>query len=203
MNKLYVKSALVLLVLSAPAYAAEMGHEATQAKYLDESRNTAMEFRKKLGGVQKGQLESVGAENAIPVCKVIAPAMAAEYSKDGRVLKRVSLKARNQVQGTPDAWEKEILEGFDQAQREGKPVDTLEASTVSSDGRWFRYMKAIPTQAQCLQCHGKPADISASLKALLANEYPQDQAVGYSVGEVRGAISIKHQLDITKLDTTK
>ncbi len=197
MNRIFIKSALVLLVLIVPACATKISNEAATVKYLDESRNTALEFRKKLGGVQKAQLESVGAENAIPVCKVIAPALAAEYSQDGRVLKRVSLKARNKLLGTPDAWEKQVLEAFDQSQLAGKLADNMEASTVSkdADGRWFRYMKAIPTQPQCLQCHGKPADISAGLKALLAKEYPEDKAVGYSAGEIRGAISIKRKLD--------
>jgi hypothetical protein len=198
MNNIIVKTALLVFVLTVPACATKISNEAATAKYLDESRSTALEFRKTLGGVQKAQLESVGAENAIPVCKVVAPALAAEYSKDGRVLKRVSLKPRNTVQGTPDAWEKEVLEHFNQGQREGKPVDHMEASTVSrdADGRWFRYMKAIPTQAQCLQCHGKPADISAGMKTLLTKEYPEDKAIGYSVGEIRGAISIKHRLDV-------
>lgn len=198
MNNMTVKMALVLLVLTAPACATKISNEAATAKYLDESSNTAMEFRKKLMDVQKVQLESVGAENAIPVCKVIAPAMAAEYSQDGRVLKRVSLKARNKLLGTPDAWEKQVLEGFDKAQLAGKPADNMEASTVSkdADGRWFHYMKAIPTQPQCLQCHGKPADISAGMKALLIMEYPEDKANGYSVGEIRGAISIKRKLDV-------
>jgi len=197
MNNIILKTALVLLVLTAPDCATKITDEAATVKYLNESRNTAMEFRKKLMGVQKGQLESVGAENAIPVCKVVAPALAAEYSQDGRVFKRVSLKARNKQLGTPDAWEKEVLEGFDKAQREGKPVDTMEASTVSkdADGRWFRYMKAIPTQPQCLQCHGKPADISAGMKTVLAKEYPEDMATGYSAGEVRGAISIKRKVN--------
>lgn len=197
MNNIILKTALVLLVVTAPACATKITDEAATVKYLDECRNTAMEFRKKLMGVQKVQLESVGAENAIPVCKVIAPALAAEYSQDGRVLRRVSLKARNKKLGTPDAWEKEVLEGFDKAKREGKPVDTMEASTVSkdADGRWFRYMKAIPTQPQCLQCHGKPADISAGMKAVLAKEYPEDMATGYSLGEVRGAISIKRKVN--------
>lgn len=198
MNNIFVKTALVVLALTATACATNGENKAVIAKYLEESRQTAMEFRQKLGGVQKAQLEAVGAESAIPVCKVIAPAMATEYSKNGRELKRVSLKARNEVQGTPDAWEKEVLEAFDQDQRVGKPVDKMEASTVikNADGRWFRYMKAIPTQAQCLQCHGKPADISAGMKTLLANEYPEDQATGYAVGEVRGAISIKRKLDV-------
>ncbi|MDP3088360.1 MAG: DUF3365 domain-containing protein [Methylotenera sp.] len=198
MNNMILKMVLVLLVLAVPACATKISNEAKMAKYLDESRNTAMEFRTKLMSVQKSQLESVGAEHAIPVCKVVAPAMAMEYSKDGRDLKRVSLKARNKALGSPDAWEKEVLERFDKEQREGQPIDKMEVSTVSmdSDGRWFRYMKAIPTQAQCLQCHGKPADITTSMKALLIKEYPEDSATGYSVGEVRGAISIKRKLDV-------
>lgn len=197
MNKIVIKMALLLLVITVSACVTKISSKEATLKYLDESRNTALEFRKRLSGVQKEQMESVGAENAIPVCKVIAPAMTAEYSIDGRELKRVSLKARNKVLGTPDAWEKEVLEGFDKAQREGKPVDAMEASTVSqdADGRWFRYMKAIPTQPQCLQCHGKPTDISSGMKALLTQEYPDDRATGYSVGEIRGAISIKRNLD--------
>ena len=198
MNNTILNTALVLAVLTLPACVTKVSNEAVTAKHLKESRNTALEFRKKLGGVQKAQLESVGAENAIPVCKVIAPAMATEYSQNGQTLKRVSLKARNKALGTPDAWEKEVLVGFDKAQRDGKPADNMEASTVSkdADGRWFRYMKAIPTQAQCLQCHGKPTDISAGMKEKLAAEYPEDMATGYSVGEVRGAISIKRKLDV-------
>lgn len=197
MNRIFVKSILTLLITTATAFSAETADEA-QARYLEESRKTAHEFMQTLGGTLKKQLKTGGAESAIGVCKQVAPALAAEYSKDGWVVKRLSLKARNKMQGTPDVWEKEVLEGFDQGQIEGKPVAGMEISTVTedSDGRWFRYMKAISTQAMCLQCHGKPTDISAGVKVLLASEYPEDQAIGYSVGEIRGAISIKRKLNI-------
>lgn len=198
MNRFFVKSALALLVLTAPAYATKLTNEAAREKYLEESRNTAQEFMQTLGGTLKKQLETGGAESAIGVCKQIAPALAAEYSKDGRVVRRVSLKTRNKVQGTPDDWEKQMLEGFDQGQREGKPVTGMEMATVTedADGRWFRYMKAIPTRPMCLQCHGKPADISTGVKAMLTKEYPEDKATGYSAGEIRGAISIKRKMDL-------
>lgn len=197
MNHIFSKMGFILLVLTIPACVTKISDEVATAKYLEESRLTAMAFRNKLMNVQKAQLASVGAVNAVPVCKEVAPALAAEYSQDGNLLKRVSLKARNKVQGTPDAWEKEILEGFNHAQRDGKPVDNLEASTISKDanGRWFRYMKAIPTQTQCLQCHGKPNEISADMKAKLATEYPEDVATGYSAGEIRGAISIRRKIN--------
>lgn len=182
-----------LLTLTLPAFSTE-SQEPEHLKYLEQSKKTAQAFMQTLGGALKKQLELGGAESAIGVCKQVAPALASEYSSDGRTVKRVSLKARNIVQGTPDTWERSVLEGFDRQQN--KPIGEMEVAQVmsDSDGRWFRFMKAIPTQPMCLQCHGQPADISAGVRQLLLQEYPQDKAVGYSSGQVRGAISIKYRL---------
>jgi len=184
---------LLLAAFIQPALA----EEDAQAKNLAESRKLAQDFVQKLGGTLKQQLAAGGAESAIGVCKQVAPAMAAEYSKDGRMVKRVSLKPRNQTLGTPDAWEVQRLQSFDRGVVEGKPVSEMEFSAVTDgpDGRWFRYLKAIPTQVMCLQCHGQPYQIKDDVKALLAKEYPDDQATGYSAGSVRGAISIRQKLD--------
>ncbi len=192
---LKIKLTALLMCLTSSAFAAD-SQTAEQANYLAESRKTAQAFMQTLGGTLKKQLEAGGAESAIGVCKQIAPALAAEYSQNGRTVKRVSLKMRNAVQGTPDAWEKTVLENFDAEQQQGKSVAEMEVTKVSTtaDGRAFRYMKAIPAQPLCLQCHGQPADISAGVRALLSKEYPLDQAVGYRAGQIRGAISISYSL---------
>lgn len=197
MHKLMIKSVLVALIVVAPAFAGETSGEA-HVRYLEESRKTAQEFLQTLGGILKKQLETDGVESAIAVCKQVAPAMAHQYSKDGVLVKRVSLKPRNQALGTPDAWENKVLQSFSQAQVEGQPAVNMEISEVTenADGKSFRYMKAIPTQGMCLQCHGTPADISSGVTALLQKEYPKDKAVGYRVGDIRGAISIQRKLDV-------
>jgi len=46
----------------------------------------------------------------------------------------------------------------------------------------------------CLKCHGTEQDIPDGVKALLKAEYPQDQATGYSAGQIRGAISIRQKV---------
>lgn len=195
MNKYAGNCAALFIFLTSSAFATD-NQTSEQDKYLAESRKIAQEFMQTLGGALKKQLEAGGAESAIGVCKQIAPALAAEYSQNGRVVKRVSLKVRNIVQGTPDAWEKTVLENFDAAQQQGKPAAEMEVTKVSdtADGRAFRYMKAIPAQPMCLQCHGQPADISAGVRNLLLKEYPLDQAVGYRAGQIRGAISISYSL---------
>lgn len=61
--------------------------------------------------------------------------------------------------------------------------------------RYFRYTKGIRVQALCLKCHGQEQDISPNVKKLLNEHYPDDRATGYNVGDLRGTISIKTQLD--------
>lgn len=198
MNKIFTNSLVTLLLASMPGLAAQTDDEAMQRQVLQDSRQIAQAFMQTLGATLKGQLASSSAENAISVCKYVAPALAADYSKGGRIVTRVSLKNRNKTLGSPDVWEREVLEKFDQEKAGAEAVGLMETSAVveEQDGRWFRYMKAIPTQAMCLQCHGQADDMSEEVKAILAKEYPEDSAIGYRVGDIRGAISIKQKLTI-------
>lgn len=161
------------------------------------SRKVAFDFTQGLGKVLKSQLESSGAEGAVSVCQQVAPAMAKDASNDQRLVTRVSLKNRNPTIGVPDSWEAKKLGEFDRLQQQGKLANEMEVAEVMeiSGKQWLRYMKAIPTQAMCLQCHGNSDEIKPSVKALLKELYPNDQATGYAVGQVRGAVSIKTMID--------
>lgn len=190
MNQKVTHCLLPLLIIAAPVLAVEAGNP----QYLEESRQIAQAFMQRLGGTLKNQLETVGPASAISVCKHVAPALAAEYSQDGFLVSRVSLKTRNKTLGAPDAWERTILKKFDQLQAQGTTIPEVSEVTEQADGRWFRYMKAIPIQPLCLQCHGKPDGMAAEVNTILAREYPDDQAVGYHTGDIRGAIAIKRKL---------
>ena len=43
----------------------------------------------------------------------------------------------------------------------------------------------------CLNCHGAAEQLAAGVADRLKTPYPDDRAVGYGVGQVRGAISLK------------
>lgn len=191
----YRLAGLLLLASSSIAYA-DMPANPSEQDMLADARKLSVEFVQKLGGVLKQQLESGGAESALGVCKEVAPAMSAQYSNDNRIVKRVSLKPRNSTIGIADAWEADQLKQFDIAAAAGKPAAEIETHAVTNekDGRWFRYMKALPAQAMCLQCHGGPDNIKPTVQALLKQLYPADKAVGYQAGEIRGAISVKEKL---------
>ena len=180
MHKIFANSLVIGLIFSSSVIATENDDKSLQQRYLQESRQIAKAFMQSLGSTLKAQLESDNTVNAISVCKHVAPAIAADYSNEHRL--------------SPSRLQ--VLERFDLERAEAKPVNEMEISDVTeeSDGRWFRYMKAIPTQAMCLQCHGKGDSIPPEVKALLDQEYPADQAIGYDVGDIRGAVSIKHKL---------
>ena len=62
------------------------------------------------------------------------------------------------------------------------------------NGKYFRYMKGIVLQQGCIACHGSEEQLSDGVKARLAEDYPHDQAIGYTPGQIRGGVSIKRPL---------
>ena len=73
-----------------------------------------------------------------------------------------------------------------------KPADIeyWQVADTTDGKRELRYAKAIAVQPQCLSCHGMAQDIPASLAQKIRIEYPQDQATGYSAGQLRGAVVV-------------
>lgn len=165
-------------------------------KYQDEARKVAKEFVTQLGGELKKEMEANGPASAIKVCRNIAPTIASELSrKNGWRVGRVSLKVRNPLLGTPDAWEQKVLASFDQRLEKENPANMDFAEIVSEpQGKYFRYMKAIPLQDACLKCHGTDEARAQPVKDALAADYPHDKATGYTLGQLRGAITIKRPL---------
>lgn len=158
------------------------------------ARVAATELTQKLGVALKKEITASGPDGAVSVCRDIAPALAGEQSrKTGSRVTRVSLRTRNPLLGQPDAWEQQVLADFDRRATRGEKTDSLEHSeiVIEPQGRYFRYMKAIPVQPLCLTCHGSAETIPDSVKAKLTAEYPHDRATGYSLGQIRGAVSIK------------
>jgi hypothetical protein len=95
--------------------------------------------------------------------------------------------------GVPNAWQKEALTQFEARLSQGEKAADIEFWQVADNGHGkseLRYAKAIAIQPQCLSCHGSAQDIAAQLSEKLRIEYPNDQATGYSVGQLRGAVVV-------------
>lgn len=139
-------------------------------------------------------LKAEGPVAAVNVCKTEAPKITADTTNNGRIsIERTSLKVRNPA-NTPDEWELKTLLSFEQQKAKGANIDSLEQSAfVTSNGqKYYRFMKAIPTQSLCLTCHGN--NVKPELLETILSHYPYDQASGFSEGDIRGAFSVKIEL---------
>lgn len=162
------------------------------------TRAMANELLTQLGQTLKSTLSAEGPEAAVSVCKQASPAIARELSaKHGAHMTRVGTRVRNPAMGTPNRWQKEALAQFEGRLSNGEAPTLMEYWRVVDSGngqRELHYAKPIMIQPMCVTCHGSASDIPAPLAEKIRHDYPQDQATGYSVGKLRGAVVVSRPL---------
>jgi hypothetical protein len=101
---------------------------------------------------------------------------------------RTSLRLRSPM-NAPDAYERRVLEEW--ARPGGKAEPHAEVVPTGDGGYELRYLRPIILQPVCMTCHGRREDIPPVLRAAIEARYPDDQATGFRIGDVRGAVSAR------------
>lgn len=189
MKHIVLSLCLVLLTMDCRSdQKSDMETEVTAAKTAIKALAAALQTELKAAMQTGGPVAAIGVCNtqAMPITQKVA-------EEQGLSLSRVSLKNRNPA-NVPNEWQTVVLEGFQQKQAEGTDISSLAWSEiVSVDGdQEFRFMKAIPTGAVCLACHG--TELSPQVTRMLADLYPLDRATGYQAGDIRGAFVATRKL---------
>ena len=128
-----------------------------------------------LMGELMAALDAGDATGAIGVCKEKAPAVAANISSHyGLAIGRTSHKLRNPANTAPD-WAKEFVDGR---------VET--PSYVVGPNGELGALLPIKLKAECQMCHGPVEMIDDEVMASIQENYPEDQAVGFAEGDLRG-----------------
>jgi hypothetical protein len=156
-------------------------------------RTTAIEFMKDLKGVLINQIQTNGVLQAVSVCSDTAQVLTNNFGvQKGVFIRRVSFKNRNE-NNFPDDFEKKVLNKFELLNQNKELNSETEHAEIVQEGefKYLRYLKPILVQAECLNCHGSEADIMPEVKQLIAQEYSSDKAIGYKIGDLRGAVSVK------------
>jgi hypothetical protein len=123
----------------------------------------------------QGVMQSDGPVAAIAVCQQAAPQLAAEVaSQTGVAIGRTSLKLRNAA-NQPPVWAGPLMAA-------GEPGPW---ASQHSDGR-LGVLLPIKLQAGCLMCHGTPGEIPPMVAEAIAERYPDDRAIGFAEGDLRG-----------------
>lgn len=168
--------------------AVSMGEPAaTEAAWVKTSRSAAADFSASLRAKLQAGLQQ-GPVVAIEVCHREAPAIAAEVgAKYGLRLRRTSVRVRN-TDNAPNASDQLILERL--AARLGAGESAAQVEFIDDRGdAGTTLAKPLVTDALCLVCHGK--SISPEVSAAIRVRYPQDEATGFSLGELRGALLVE------------
>ena len=142
-------------------------------------------------------MQTNGVLQAVSVCSDTAQVLTNNFGVErGIYIRRVSLKNRN-VNNFPDDFEKRILNQFELLHQNNELNNETEFAGIVSEGdyKYLRYLKPIVVQDECLNCHGSKSDMMPKVNNLIVQKYPQDNATGYKVGDLRGAVSIKKSIE--------
>jgi hypothetical protein len=77
--------------------------------------------------------------------------------------------------------------------KHGSPTTTAAPSVSTTaeaeDGSQIaRVLRPLVVEPVCLTCHGPKDTVAVSVRERLAALYPEDAALGYTAGELRGAL---------------
>lgn len=135
-------------------------------------------------------IEEGDPSGAVDVCSNEAMQLTADIEQQiaaGVELKRASFKYRNPA-NAPDSLEAAAIRHFEESLAYQGELPPYQVQQVSEDR--FRYYQPLLINDLCLQCHGDRETISPEVQTQLAVRYPDDLAVGYSLGELRGVIRV-------------
>jgi len=185
MFRIWMVVVLGVMPLASPALATSPD-SSQEARMTQACRALAASFQKELKAELMTAMASGGPANAISVCQKSAPLIAAHYSAlPGWEIRRTALRLRNPG-NTADEFETATLAKL----ASDSLTEHSEWVSDSAGVSHFRYMSAIPMAVMCSGCHGDPANFPDTVKSTLAVLYPDDKAIGFRPGELRGAFSI-------------
>jgi len=149
------------------------------------AQNHARRSARYLGQTLKERLQEALAEGdpaaAVRVCSTEAREIVRELESHGSLkVGRSSLRLRNPQNAPPD-WVDSWLRT--QGERPAAGVPGLPENAHPA-----RFLAPIAIEQVCLTCHGPPDTIPPEVRSVLRELYPNDQATGYAVGDLRGAL---------------
>ena len=171
---------------------------------IEKTEKIALEIKTRLMPAMMKRLfstiEAEGFAGAVDVCAGTAetalPSKSKEFTEKYQdegvaeiLIRRVSLKVRN-PNDQPDEFEQKVLEEW--AELESGPDET-EAETVSgaSEGRYYALSPIRIVHENCLKCHGAGESLDPKAAQKIKELYPDDQASGYQLNDLRGGFSVR------------
>ena len=147
--------------------------------YMDRGNQLVAETFDTLRSSLLSAIGSEGMDGAIEFCNEQAYVLTGILG-DSVVIRRTSLLFRNPG-NKPDSLERIVLDEMSDTQ-------TPQPKLVHRQNGEVHFFKPILLQAMCLNCHGAPGtEIQPATRNAISQHYPNDSAINFKVGDLRGA----------------
>lgn len=131
-------------------------------------------------------LAAGGVTNALPYCSLAAsPLITSLGDKHGVTIRRVTHRARN-PKDKANAVEAAVLDYYRNELSRSNSLPPVVTNLQENSVTFFAPI--VLTNTLCLRCHGEPGrDIPADHLQVIRQLHPHDEAVGFRLGDLRGA----------------
>lgn len=136
-------------------------------------------------------MQEGGSIHAVDFCNVEAMLLTDSLSKlHGVTIQRVSDKNRNPQNSLATSMDVGVWEKVKAAMAsESGPKQFME----EENGSYFYYKPIVIAMPTCLSCHGNESDIDVATQKLIVERYPEDKALDYQMGDLRGLWKVKFE----------
>ncbi|MBN2328352.1 MAG: DUF3365 domain-containing protein [Candidatus Omnitrophica bacterium] len=185
---------IVIIVFLASVYISKYFEEQKAKERLEISKTLFQEFSMTLKGELQKAISDGGPASAIGVCKKVSMEAEETFSAehpDIVKVRRISLKTRNPELHTPADDEAEYLQWAEKTWTTEPDQVSDAIIAVSNPSSTKIFFPIIVGDPVCIICHGLPEQILPDIRDALAEHYPNDQAIGYQIGDFRGAFVVE------------
>ena len=155
-------------------------------EFKDDSNELIQHLAQNLKKTLVNAIKNKGLVGAVEQCNIEAPIISQNLSTKNLKVSRIASKNRN-PKNKATLEQEQVLKFFEQEIALGKSPKNLYKVVEIQDS--MQYLKPIVTGKVCLAFHG--SNVSSGLKAKIKKLYPNDLAIGFEEGSLRGAFLLE------------
>jgi len=140
------------------------------------------QMRISLASTLEGRTEEPTMETMKEVCRPVGMRAVAIGKENGWQVRQVASKFRNPDHAPASAQEREVIDLF----HRHPEINGLWEPATAEQGAGLNYYRRINVEPSCLACHGT----KASRPAFVKDNYPNDKAFDFKVGDLRGMYAV-------------
>jgi hypothetical protein len=189
MKHLFLISCSILLLANCSEISSTSSASEGDQEWIEQGQRIAAATFATLSQQLQHALKEGGVPNAVQYCNLAAyPLTDSLANAHDAHIRRATLKARN-PQNRATAEEELVIQQYATAMEKGEVIKPM---LKHSDEEEFSFYAPIVVGELCLKCHGELGEtLTAENYAHILKTYPEDQAIAYKSGELRGVWHIK------------